>query len=93
MISVLFIMKCFHWLLADRVDYVSLITATSTVCILLTQMERSPLITWAFHLRAVCLILLLAGLDYLFMRSAWRSISTRGLSVEIVFGLEVGGVT
>ncbi len=52
-------------------------------------MERSPLISWLFHLRAVTLLLLLGTLDYLCMRSAWRSIATKGLSVEIVFGLEV----
>ncbi len=53
------------------------------------QMERSPLISWAFHLRVITLLLILGGLDYIFMRSAWKSIATKGLSVEIVFGLEV----
>ena len=52
-------------------------------------MERSPLISWVFHLRAVTLLLILGGLDYLFIRSAWYSVTSRGLSVEIVFGLEV----
>lgn len=51
-------------------------------------MERSPLISWVFHLRIVSLLLLLGGLDYLFIRSAWHSVTSRGLSVEIVFGLE-----
>ena len=35
---------------------------------------------------------MLGCLDYLFIRSAWYSVTSRGLSVEIVFGLEVGSV-
>ena len=57
----------------------------------LLQMERSPVITWKFHLRAVSLLLLLGSIDCLFVRRAWTSLMTRGASVEIVFGLEVSG--
>lgn len=53
------------------------------------QMERSPIITLKFHLRAVTLLLLLATLDIFFIRQSWNSLKTRGASVEIVFGLEV----
>ncbi len=52
-------------------------------------MERSPLISWVFHLRAVSLLLILGAMDYIFILSAWRSVGIKGLSVEIVFGLEV----
>ena len=54
-----------------------------------TQMERSPLITWLFHLRAISLLVCLLAVDFFFVRRSWASLSTRGPSVEIVFGLEV----
>ena len=54
-----------------------------------SQMERSPLITWTFHLRAEAILLLLAAIDILYMYHSWNSLRTRGASVLIVFGLEV----
>ena len=54
-----------------------------------SQMERSPLITWTFHLRAVTILFLLATVDCLYMRYSWSSVRTKGASVLIVFGLEV----
>ena len=53
-------------------------------------MERSPLISWVFHLRAICLLFSLLAVDAFFVRRSWISLTTRGPSVEIVFGLEVG---
>lgn len=55
-------------------------------------MERSPLISWVFHLRAVSLLLSLLAVDAFFVRRSWISLTTRGPSVEIVFGLEVGKI-
>lgn len=52
-------------------------------------MERSPLITWTFHLRAVAILSLLAAVDLLYMAHSWNSLRTKGASVLIVFGLEV----
>ena len=52
-------------------------------------MERSPLITWTFHLRAVTFLFLLTTVDCLYMRHSWNSLKTKGASVQIVFGLEV----
>jgi len=51
-------------------------------------MERSPIITLVFHLRAITLLLLLATVDIYFIRQSWHSLKTRGASVEVVFGLE-----
>lgn len=53
------------------------------------QMERSPLISWVFHFRAVSLLFGLLVIDSFFVRRSWISLTTRGPSVEIVFGLEV----
>jgi E3 ubiquitin-protein ligase synoviolin len=38
MFTLLLFLKGFHWLAEDRIDY----------------MERSPVITWLFHVRALC---------------------------------------
>ena len=53
------------------------------------QMERSPVITWVFHMRAVSLFSLLLLVDYLFVKHSWSTLNSRGFSVDIVFGLEV----
>lgn len=55
-------------------------------------MERSPLISWVFHLRAISLLFSLLAVDAFFVRRSWISLTTRGPSVEIVFGLEVGKI-
>ncbi|CAI8037465.1 E3 ubiquitin-protein ligase synoviolin [Geodia barretti] len=71
-ITFLFVIKAFHWLIEERINY----------------MERSPLIAWTFHLRAVSILFLLAAIDLLYIRYSWASLRTKGASVQIVFGLE-----
>ncbi|XP_068181036.1 E3 ubiquitin-protein ligase synoviolin isoform X2 [Antennarius striatus] len=51
-------------------------------------MERSPNISWLFHLRVLSLMGLLGVLDFLFVNHACHSIITRGASVQLVFGFE-----
>ncbi|XP_034546052.1 E3 ubiquitin-protein ligase synoviolin [Notolabrus celidotus] len=70
--TLLLFLKCFHWLAEDRVDF----------------MERSPNISWVFHMRVLSLMGLLAILDFLFVNHACQSIITRGASVQLVFGFE-----
>ncbi|KAK2849500.1 hypothetical protein Q5P01_009334 [Channa striata] len=70
--TLLLFLKCFHWLAEDRVDF----------------MERSPNISWVFHLRVLSLMGLLGVLDFLFVNHACHSIITRGASVQLVFGFE-----
>ncbi|XP_034036947.1 E3 ubiquitin-protein ligase synoviolin isoform X2 [Thalassophryne amazonica] len=70
--TLLLFLKCFHWLAEDRVDF----------------MERSPNISWIFHLRVLFLMALLGVLDFLFVNHACHSIVTRGASVQLVFGFE-----
>uniref|UniRef100_A0A3Q1BFI1 RING-type E3 ubiquitin transferase n=1 Tax=Amphiprion ocellaris TaxID=80972 RepID=A0A3Q1BFI1_AMPOC len=70
--TLLLFLKCFHWLAEDRVDF----------------MERSPNISWIFHLRVLSLMGLLAAMDFLFVNHACHSIITRGASVQLVFGFE-----
>ncbi|XP_054890188.1 E3 ubiquitin-protein ligase synoviolin isoform X2 [Poeciliopsis prolifica] len=70
--TLLLFLKCFHWLAEDRVDF----------------MERSPNISWLFHLRVLSLLGLLAIMDFLFVNHACHSIITRGASVQLVFGFE-----
>jgi len=54
-----------------------------------SQMERSPVISWLFHLRAVSLFSILLFVDYMFVRHSWNTLHSKGPSVSIVFGLEV----
>ncbi|CAN8008950.1 unnamed protein product, partial [Ixodes pacificus] len=70
--TLLLFLKCFHWLAEDRVDY----------------MERSPIISYIFHLRVVALLLLLGFLDYAFVAHAYHTTLTKGASVQVVFGFE-----
>lgn len=70
--TLLLFLKCFHWLAEDRVDF----------------MERSPNISWLFHMRVLSLMALLGILDFLFVNHACHSIITRGASVQLVFGFE-----
>lgn len=64
-------------------------SVTPSLSLFLSQMERSPLITWTFHLRAIAILSLLAAVDLLYMAHSWNSLRTKGASVLIVFGLEV----
>ncbi|XP_019867045.2 E3 ubiquitin-protein ligase synoviolin A [Aethina tumida] len=70
--TLLLFLKSFHWLAEDRVDY----------------MERSPVISWLFHIRVLSLLLLLGSLDMYFIQHAYQSTVTKGASVQLVFGFE-----
>uniref|UniRef100_A0A1A7XKE3 RING-type E3 ubiquitin transferase n=1 Tax=Iconisemion striatum TaxID=60296 RepID=A0A1A7XKE3_9TELE len=70
--TLLLFLKCFHWLAEDRVDF----------------MERSPNISWVFHMRVLSLLGLLGVMDFLFVNHACHSIISRGASVQLVFGFE-----
>lgn len=51
-------------------------------------MERSPVISWLFHIRVLSLLLLLGCLDLHFVQHAYQSTITKGASVQLVFGFE-----
>nr|CAD7393045.1 unnamed protein product [Timema cristinae] len=70
--TVLLFLKSFHWLAEDRVDF----------------MERSPDISWLFHIRVLSLLTLLGALDLHFVGHAYQSTVTKGASVQLVFGFE-----
>ncbi|CAF1130510.1 unnamed protein product [Adineta steineri] len=70
--AILLFLKCFHWLLEDRVDY----------------MEQSPVLGPVFHTRVISLSTVLFLLDYFFILSAYSHTIARGASVQIVFGFE-----
>lgn len=70
--TLLLFLKSFHWLAEDRVDY----------------MERSPVISWLFHIRVLSLLLLLGSLDLHFIQHAYLSTVSKGASVQLVFGFE-----
>lgn len=70
--TLLLFLKSFHWLAEERVDF----------------MERSPVISLLFHVRIVCLLLVLGALDLLFVSLAYQSTLTKGASVQLVFGFE-----
>ncbi|CAF1132676.1 unnamed protein product [Adineta steineri] len=70
--AILLFLKCFHWLLEDRVDY----------------MEQSPVLGPIFHARTIGLWTVLCLCDYLFILLAYIHVMSTGASVEIVFGFE-----
>lgn len=70
--TLLLFLKSFHWLAEDRVDF----------------MERSPIISWLFHIRVLLLLLILGSLDMYFVGHAYQSTLTKGASVQLVFGFE-----
>lgn len=51
-------------------------------------MERSPNISWLFHVRLLSLLTLLAMADFTGIKLAYDSTLTRGASVQLVFGFE-----
>lgn len=71
--TLLFFLKCFHWLAEDRVDF----------------MERSPNISLLFHFRIASLLFILSLLDLMFISFAYHSTMLKGASVQLVFGFEV----
>lgn len=71
--TLLLFLKCFHWLAEDRIDY----------------MERSPLLTWLFHVRAVLLLMFLGMVDAVLVHVAYNTTMQSGASVQLVFGFEV----
>ncbi|XP_011634835.1 E3 ubiquitin-protein ligase synoviolin B [Pogonomyrmex barbatus] len=70
--TLLLFLKSFHWLAEDRVDY----------------MERSPVITWLFHLRVATLLGLLFFINLTMINYAYNTTATKGPSVQLVFGFE-----
>lgn len=52
------------------------------------QMERSPVIGWLFHVRAVALLASLSVLDYMMITHAYTSTIDKGPTVQLVFGFE-----
>lgn len=70
--ALLLVVKCFHWLAEDRVDF----------------MERSPIITILFHTRLMSVLGVLSAMDSYFVSHAYFTTLLRGASVQIVFGFE-----
>lgn len=88
--TVLLFLKSFHWLADDRVDYVSHSYGFQRLIISIKQfqMERSPVISWLFHVRVLNLLAVLGILDFHFIGHAYQSTITKGASVQLVFGFE-----
>lgn len=70
--TLLLFLKSFHWLAEDRVDF----------------MERSPVITWLFHIRVGTLLVLLFIINMTMFQYAYNSTLAKGASVQLVFGFE-----
>lgn len=64
--ALLLVVKCFHWLSEDRVDF----------------MERSPIITVSFHARLMAVLAILSSMDSYFVSHAYFSTLLRGASVS-----------
>lgn len=54
------------------------------------QMERSPVITWLFHLRVATLLSLLFAINLTMINYAYNTTASKGPSVQLVFGFEYG---
>ncbi|EAL17862.1 hypothetical protein CNBL1240 [Cryptococcus deneoformans B-3501A] len=74
MFSVLVFLKCFHWITADRVDYMDQIPP--------------PGPPRQFHIRMVSIISLLMLLDFLFVSYSLETILLEGVSAMIIFASE-----
>ncbi|XP_025417770.1 E3 ubiquitin-protein ligase synoviolin B-like isoform X2 [Sipha flava] len=70
--TLLLFLKCFHWLAEDRVDY----------------MERTPVISYVFHIRIWSLLIFLTVADIYFVHDAYTTTVAKGPSVQLVFGFE-----
>jgi len=70
--TLLLFLKCFHWLLDDRVDY----------------MERSPVISLLFKMRVISLLSILLVCDVALVYISYLSTMSKGPSVQLVFGFE-----
>lgn len=51
-------------------------------------MERSPVITWLFHVRVGTLLALLFSINLAMFNYAYTSTIAKGASVQLVFGFE-----
>ena len=51
-------------------------------------MERSPVITWLFHVRVGTLLALLLFVDLTMFQYAYSQTISKGASVQLVFGFE-----
>ncbi|ODN77017.1 hypothetical protein L202_05563 [Cryptococcus amylolentus CBS 6039] len=74
MLSILIFLKCFHWITADRVDYMDQIPP--------------PGPPKTFHARMVGIITILMVLDLFFVSYALNTILTEGVSSMIIFTTE-----
>uniref|UniRef100_A0A0K0FL20 RING-type E3 ubiquitin transferase n=1 Tax=Strongyloides venezuelensis TaxID=75913 RepID=A0A0K0FL20_STRVS len=68
----LLLIKSFHWLCENRVDY----------------MERSPVISTTFHVRILTTLTLLALFDSYSCSDAFFNVVANGSSVYLIFGFE-----
>uniref|UniRef100_A0A0N4ZT94 RING-type E3 ubiquitin transferase n=1 Tax=Parastrongyloides trichosuri TaxID=131310 RepID=A0A0N4ZT94_PARTI len=68
----LLLVKSFHWLCENRVDY----------------MERSPIISTTFHIRIITTLALLALFDSYFCSDSFFNVIANGSSVHLIFGFE-----
>lgn len=70
--TIFFLLKGFHWLCEDRVDF----------------MERSPVITFLFKLRIITLLGILSLADSFAIWYAYERTMAKGATVQLVFGFE-----
>lgn len=70
--AILLFLKCFHWLVEDRVDF----------------MERNPNIVILFHIRIVSLLIVLAMCDMAFIYYSHVGPATEETRYQLIFGFE-----
>ncbi|ORX36259.1 hypothetical protein BD324DRAFT_580854 [Kockovaella imperatae] len=74
MYGTLLFLKCFHWITADRIDYMDQVPP--------------PGPSTSFHVRAISVILLLSAMDTLLVAYCLEAISAEGISAKVLFASE-----
>lgn len=91
MFGALLFVKCFHWLIADRIDWVcsrAMKCRQSTYSPLQMDQQPYPGPSWLFHIRTNAMFLILWSIDVLMLNFAIQSVLTHGVGGIILFGSE-----
>ena len=94
MFGFLLFIKCFHWLMSDRIEWVSLPFYYLSPCRSkgsIMQMDQVPYPgpTVLFHIRILSLFAVLSFTDLIMLAFAAESILTHGVGGIVLFGSEV----
>lgn len=95
MFGFLLFVKCFHWLMADRVESVSLFCLISSTLLMSLKMDQTPYPgpPTLFHVRINALFGVLWAIDITMFAFAVESTLTNGVGGMVLFASEVSVIT